>query len=85
MIFFLSKQNRLVYKVSFSLYLLVAQSSLLGHFSKRGTRDRRRGRRALGRGKKSRALYSLPINSRMFTTLLSLLVKASEVGNNVTP
>ena len=41
---------------------------------------------AFGRGKKGRSLYSLPINSRVFTTLLSLLVKASsEMGNNVTP
>ena len=41
-------------------------------------------RGTMAREKKSNALYSLSINSRVFTTLLSLLVKASEVGNNVT-
>ena len=91
MIFFLSAQNRLVHKVSFPLYLFAAQSPLLPllcHFSKLcggGGLEIESAPGALERGKKSRALYSLSINSRMFTTLFCLLVKASEVGNNVTP
>ena len=91
MIFFLSEQNRLVHKVSFSLYLFAAQSPLLPllcHFSKLcggWGLEIESAPGALERGKKSRALYSLSISSRMFTTLFCLLVKASEVGNNVTP
>jgi len=49
-----------------------------------GEKEKESARGTMARGE-SNALYSLPINSRVFTTLLSLLVKASEVGNNVTP
>lgn len=70
MIFFLSEQNRLVHKVSFSLYLFATQSPLLPllcHFSKLcggWGLEIESAPEALERGKKSRALYSLSINSR---------------------
>ena len=62
-------------------------SSVEASLCRREAREKKKRKRAGhdGKGEKSNALYSLPINSRVFTTLLSLLVKASEVGNNVTP